>query len=273
MNTTTRIGFAGLLCAISLNGFAQSDEVLVSRSVGKLVEDDSIVLREEVKSQELVTSTASDTSIVEDDTLSRTANRYDQYFTIYQGDVDLLSDLDRDGFHHALNVSFDVDVDYDGATVYAKLYLSREGGPWIQYHTTGLFNIFENNASDTYEVTTELIDGYFTGYYAVLVEIYSLNHAGMVASEILDHHNLGKDVMLEDLGRDEVLYYEEVEVTTVTYGVGSFSLFIWLLLVQVVIAARGILSLSPRKTIIKRTDTSALRSFMLSKLPVPDSTR
>lgn len=272
MNTTTKFSFAGLLCAISLSVFAQSDEVLVSRSIGKLVADDSIDLNQEVKSQDLVSSTVSDTTIATDDTLNRTANRYDQYFTIYQGDVDLLSDLDGDGFHHALNVSFDVDVDYDGATVYAKLFLSREGGPWVQYHTTDLFSIFEDDVSDTYEVTTELVDGYFTGYYAVLVEIYSLNHAGMVASEILDYHNLGRDVMLEDLGRDEALYYEEVEVT-VSHGAGSFSLLIWLLLVQVVIAAKGILTLSPRKTIIKRTDTSALRSFFLRKLTTPNSTR
>ncbi len=270
MNTTTRISIAGLLCATSLSVFAQSDEVLVSRSIGKLVADDSIDLNQAVKSQDLVSSTASDTTIATDDTLNRTANRDDQYFTIYQGDVDLLSDLDGDGFHHALNVSFDVDVDYDGATVYAKLYLSREGGLWVQYHTTDLFNIFEDDASDTYEVTTELVDGYFTGYYAVLVEIYSLNHAGMITSEILDRHNLGRDVMLEDLGRDEVLYYNEV---TVIHGAGSFSLLIWLLLVQVVIAARGILTSSPRKTIIKRTDISALRSFFLSKLTELNLTR
>lgn len=264
MNITTRISFAGLLCAISLSAFAQSDEVLVSRSIGKLVADDSIDLSQEVKSQDLVSSTASDTTITTDNMLNRTANRDDQFFTIYEGDVDLLSDLDGDGFHHRLNVSFDVDVDYDGATVYAKLFLSREGGPWVQYHTTDLFSIFEDDASDTYEVTTELVDGYFTGYYSVLIEVYSLNHDYMVASEILDHHNLGKDVMLEDLSRDEVMYYEEVEVY-VTHGAGSFSLLIWLLLVQVVIAARGILTSSPRKTIIKRTDTSALRSFFLSQ--------
>lgn len=279
MNTTTKISFAGLLCAMSLSVFAQSDEVLVSRSIGKLVEDDSIDLSQAVKSQDLVSSTAADTTIATDDTLNRTANRDDQYFTFYEGDVDLLSDLDGDGFHHRFNVSFDVDVDYDGATIYAKLFLSREGGPWIQYHTTDLFNIFEDDAGDTYEVTTELVDGYFTGYYSVLIEVYSLNHSGMVTSEILDFHNLGKDVMLEDLGRDELwyyeddgMYYEEVEVT-VSHGAGSFSLLIWLLLVQVVIAARGILSLNPRKTIIKRTGTSGLRSFFLDKLTMPNSTR
>lgn len=272
MKTTTQISFTGLLFAISLSVFAAGDEVLVSRSIGKLVQDDSIVLSREVKSQDLVSNTAADTTVAEDDTQNRIANRHDQYFSVYQGNVELIADMDGDGFHHALNVSFDVDVDYDGATVYAKLYLSREGGPWIQYYTTDLFNIFENNFSDSYEVTTELVEGYATGYYAVLIEVYSLNHAGMVTSEILDYHNLGRDIMLEDLGRDEAYVYEEVQVS-VSYGAGSFSLLIWLLFVQVVIAARGILTLSPRKTKIKRTDTSALRSFCQNKLTTPKSTR
>ncbi len=281
MNIKSQLSLAGMLCFISLAVFAQtaidSEAVQTSRSIGKQLNNDDIDLRQAVKSQTIVSGKHRETTLLMSrDQQLTIANRHDQYFYIYDADVELLSDIDGDGFHHALNVSFDVDVDYDGATLYAKLYLSREGGPWIQYTTSELFNIFQNDIGDTYEMTTELIDGYAPGYYAVLVEIYSLNHVHMVASEILDHHYLGKNILLEDLNRDEVAVYEEVttyEELSISHGAGSFSLFYWLLLVQVVIAARGVLTLSPRKTIKIKKDTSALRSFVPARLTKPHLTR
>ena len=277
MNIKSQFGLAGMLCVISLGVFAQSvgdsEVVQTSRSVGKQVKDNSINLLEAVKSKDIVSGKPLEEKTLEStDQQTAIANRYDQFFSIYGADVALLSDIDGDGFHHALNVIFDVDVDHDVATLYAKLYLSREGGRWIQYATTDLFSIFENDAGDAYEVTTELLEGYPSGYYAVLVEIYSLNHTDMVASEIVDHNYLGKDIMLEDYNRDEVIYYEE-EIVVTSHGAGSFSLFFWLLLVQVVIAARGALTLSPRKTIIIKKGASGLRSFIQARITSTLSTR
>ncbi len=277
MNIKSQLGLAGVMCVISFGVFAQAaiDSIAAqsSRSIGKQLNDDSINLRQAVKTQTVVNSEPMSPAVIRSRSQQVTiANRHDQYFSIYDADVELLSDIDGDGFHHALNVIFDVDVDYEGATLYAKLYLSREGGPWIQYTTSALFNIFQNDTGDTYEMTTELIDGYSPGYYAVLVEIYSLNHVDMVASEILDHHYLGKSVALEDLSRDEVIVYEEVE-EFYSHGAGSFSLFFWLLLVQVVIAARGVLTLSPYKTITIKKDIPELQSFLQAGVTKTYSTR
>lgn len=226
--------------------YAQSDTQL-SRSVGKLVEDNSIDLVREVKLREPVESSAPAQSTTGEALAGQgsqgqatIANRHDQYFSIYEADVSLLSDLDFDGYHHAFNVRFDVDVSYETATVYAKLYLSRDGEPWRQYHTTALFNIHGDDYSDAYEVTTELIDGYPPGYYRILIEVYSLNHAGIVTSELLDHYYLGRDVMLEDLNRDDSGGYYLEEISISHGGVGSFSM-VWLLLIfQVAIAIRGV---------------------------------
>ena len=250
MRASIRLIMIGLLCGFSLSVYAQQD-MLVSRSSGKLVQDESIDLSKEVKQQDLVIDQAPDQNLTRETTSTQSsdgqttiANRYDQYFSIYDANVVLLSDLDGDGYHHALNVSFDVDVSIDSATVYAKLYLSRDGGPWSQYHTTGLINIYGNDYSDAYEVTTELEEGYPPGYYDVLIEVFSLNHSGIVTSQILDYYYLGKDVMLEDLSRDQGYYYEEVYYA---YGAGSFSL-IWILLIfQVVIAARGAVPSTPEE--------------------------
>lgn len=180
------------------------------------------------------------------------ANRYDQVFDVFEADLRMLSDIDGDGYHHAINLIFDVDVDHGDATVYAKLYLSRDGGDWSHYYTTDLFGIHGADFGDAYEVETELLDGYPPGYYDVLIEIYSLDHAHMVASEVLDYHYLGKPIRLEDLARDEIYYgetyYYEEEYIEYSHGASSAgALLLLLLLVQVVIAARGFLALTPCK--------------------------
>ena len=238
-------------------GPADADSLQSSRSVGKLRQDQSVDLSRELQQAEAVTrvdSGSAENYAARGDLTAQDgiANRHDQLFEIYDADVMLLSDLDGDGFHHAINVYFDVDVSLDSATVYAKLYLSREGGPWSQYFTTDLFTIHGDEASDAYEVETELLEGYAPGYYAVLIEIYSLDHAYMVTSEVLDYNYLGRDVMIEDLYRDEPYtepygaYYEE-EVYYSSSGGGSIaSLLLVFLIMQVVIAARGSLALSPR---------------------------
>lgn len=223
-----------------------------SRSAGKLKADQSQDLSQVIKQVEPIvrarpTEAENFAASSANQQLAGVANRHDQLFEIYTADVELLADLDGDGFHHALNVYFDVDVNYDSATVYAKLYLSRNGGPWSQFFTTDLFLIHLDDFSDTYEVETELIDGYDPGYYEVLVEIYSLDHAYLVASEVLDYHYLGRDIALEDLYWDEPYYDSHGEVS-LSFGAGDFtSLLLFFLIIQVVIAARGFLALSPCK--------------------------
>jgi hypothetical protein len=231
-----------------------ADPAQSSRSAGKLRHDTTTDLSQLLKQREPVSRVTVDqpenyaarASLQHD---AGVANRYDQLFDIFEADVQLISDLDGDGFHHALSVFFDVDVSVDSATVYAKLYLSREGGPWSQYFSTDLFTIHGDDYSDAYEVETELMEGYAPGYYAVLVEIYSLDHADMVVSSVLDYHSLGKDVMVEDLARDEPYeesyteYYEESYYESGAGSVGALLLFF--LIIQFVIAARGSLALSP----------------------------
>lgn len=257
MSAIKQILATGLIFASCSSLFAQ-DEMLVSRSAGKMVNDDSIELSQKLKSQSLYVKPAPDLTKIniqpEENTGSQQtgiANRHDQFFEIYSAGVQLLSDIDFDGYHHALKVNFDIDVSNEEATVFVKLFLSRDGGRWSHYATTDLFNIYSDDSGDEYEVETELLEGYPPGYYDILIEVYSLNHADMVASERLNYHYLGRDVMLEDLSWDERQQYieEYTEITVSHGGAGSVSLF-WLILVLLVaIAGRAMVSLNPQKTI------------------------
>lgn len=97
-------------------------------------------------------------------------------FTIFDAQTVMSWDDDDDGFYHRLRVSFDPDVSGDEAWVYARLYLSLEGGPWEHIHTTEVFPIIGDASDDAYEVVTRLIDGYPTGYYDVLIELYDADY-------------------------------------------------------------------------------------------------
>jgi hypothetical protein len=67
------------------------------------------------------------------------AHLTDQIFRIYDAQTVLSGDDDEDGFFHRFRVTFDADVDHGDAFVYARLYLSFEGGPWNHYFTTDVF--------------------------------------------------------------------------------------------------------------------------------------
>ncbi|MCU7842380.1 MAG: choice-of-anchor H family protein [Candidatus Thiodiazotropha sp. (ex Monitilora ramsayi)] len=93
-------------------------------------------------------------------------------FSIFDAQTVISRDDDGDGYYHRLKVSFDADVESGTAWVYAKLYLSLEGGPWNHYFTTDVFSIEDDFSDDAYNVVTRLLDGYPTGYYDVLIELY-----------------------------------------------------------------------------------------------------
>ncbi|MET0028316.1 MAG: choice-of-anchor H family protein [Candidatus Thiodiazotropha sp.] len=99
-----------------------------------------------------------------------------QLYSIFDASTVLSRDDDDDGFYHRIRVSFDADVSSGEAWVYAKLYLSLEGGRWNHIYTTEVFPIDGDAIDDRYEVVTRLLDGYPTGYYDVLIELYDADY-------------------------------------------------------------------------------------------------
>ena len=195
-----------------------ADNTGLSRSAGKLVNDNSINLH-----ATLTNSTVSETRLskargteftVEASSSTpqfRTANHGPvAEFEIFDAWVELSGDIDHDGFFHRIKTTFDADVNTPAETVYAKLYLSYEGGPWQQYADSDLYGIFYDSVDDSYEVVGELIEGYPPGYYEVLIELHSFYHPGVVASRMVSFDEEGYSITLEDLSFDEVYVQEEV---------------------------------------------------------------
>ena len=123
-------------------------------------------------------------------------------FTIFDAQTVISRDDDGDGYYHRLKVIFDPDVSHGRAWVYAKLYLSLEGGPWNHYYTTESFPIDGDSSQDDYEVVTRLLDGYPSGYYDVLIELYDADDDLWVA-EYGPYEDRDLSVLpLEDSHRD-----------------------------------------------------------------------
>jgi len=151
-------------------------------------------------------------------------------FNIYNVTTDLISDFDYDGFHHRFSVEIDADTIYDVAYVYAKLYLSYQGGPWNYYATSNAYHIYGNSENDAFVIETELTDGFPSGYYDVRVELYDADY-----NEWLTSYGPYDDVSvsalpLEDSYSDNHSIDIVHPVQTEVLVVGSGSMGVWMLL-------------------------------------------
>ncbi|MEW6981382.1 choice-of-anchor H family protein [Colwelliaceae bacterium 6471] len=155
----------------------------------------------------------------------------DYYFTIHDASSFLLTDIDNDGYYREFNILFDADVEYGAADVYAEMYLSKDGGPWIHYYSSDIFTIYGDSIDDQYEVNSTLVDGYPTGNYDVLIDLYEVGVEGVVATFSSDDTNNLYALPLEDSYHDEEIV---VIVETYEHG-GPLSQFIILLSVVLVI--------------------------------------
>ena len=123
-------------------------------------------------------------------------------FWIYDASAELYSDLDRDGYYHGIDLSFDADTVYTSADVYAVVYLSYDFGPWNEYSSTDDFTIFGASGDDEYFIATELASGYITGDYDILIELFDAYDGSFVASFGPEDSPELSYLPLEDAGRD-----------------------------------------------------------------------
>jgi hypothetical protein len=121
---------------------------------------------------------------------------------IYDATTDLFTDRDGDGYFTFLRVRFDADTIYTRTWVYAEIYVSADGIAWEHLYSTQDFAIEGTDPDDDYEVETELVSGYSTGRYDVLIELYDAD-----TGELVDEYGPNESpefelLPLEDSGRD-----------------------------------------------------------------------
>jgi hypothetical protein len=124
-------------------------------------------------------------------------------FYIYDASSTLLTDRDEDAYFSEFRIRFDADSLLGDVRVYARLYLRRAGEvDWLLYHTTDDFWIEGQSNSDDYYVTTVLDDGYATGEYDVLIDLYESGYEGIVATIGPNETGALSYLPLEEVGLD-----------------------------------------------------------------------
>jgi len=101
---------------------------------------------------------------------------------IYSADIQLTSDPDLDGHYSGFSINIDVDTLSPALPVYAVLYLSYQNGPWNEYLVSGNFTVSGSVSSDAIFIETTLEQGYPSGHYDHLIEIYDAGTHGLLTS-------------------------------------------------------------------------------------------
>jgi hypothetical protein len=147
--------------------------------------------------------------------------------TIYDAFTTLISDFDHDGFYHRFSVAIDADTIYSTSWVYAKLYLSYEGGPWNYYASSDDFHIHGDSELDIYVVETELAEGFPAGYYDILIELYDAEFGDLLHSYGPYDDDSLSTLPLEDSVYDSDYYTTGITTEVIVAGHGGISF--WLL--------------------------------------------
>jgi hypothetical protein len=254
---TTRSGFEALfvagLLALTVSGASQAapdvtDSVRssVSRHQAKGGRDNPTLTSESTDEYEsLVTSGSRSKSntrggVAKLGSGSDTTQSGSLDFWIYDADVQLFNDDDRDGYFHGIDLLFDADTIYSAAEIYAVVYLSLDFGPWNEYAVTEDFWIFGASGTDEYVLVTELMSGYPTGDYDLLIELFDADDNFFLTSFGPDETSALSFLPLEDFNRDAPI--DDIPIA-VSHG-GGGAADAWtigiLLLLLVVRAARKI---------------------------------
>ncbi len=162
----------------------------------------------------------------------------DGNFVIYDAYTQLIEDYDYDGYYQTFSVTFDADLVtysiYDEAVVYAELYLSENGGPWQHYYTTDAFVIHGESTEDEFEVYSTLQQGFNSNHYDVLIDLYEVGYANIVASYSSDDSNSLYALPLEssDYDLEYIEYYEETHIHSGSYSFITLVLLFGIMLIR-----------------------------------------
>jgi hypothetical protein len=172
-------------------------------------------------------------------------------FWFYMADVVLYNDHDDDGYFNGIDLLFDADTYFDSANVYAVVYLSFEGGPWNEYAETDDFTLSGATGDDEYNIVTELVSGYPSGSYDLLIELYDAWDDSFLAWIGPDETPELAFLQLEDEGRDSP---DVPEVVVVEQGGGSLGWWTILLLataaaIRVRARSRAVAKAAPRPAV------------------------
>ena len=156
-------------------------------------------------------------------------------FWFYEADVELFRDDDRDGYFAGIDLLFDADTIFIRAEVFAVAYLSFEGGPWTEYAETDDFVINGSSGTDEYVIVSDLVSGYPSGSYDILIELFDAFDGSFVADIGPENSSELAFLPLEDAARDDAVVTTPPVV--VNQGGGGGAADLWTIAMLVALGA------------------------------------
>lgn len=98
----------------------------------------------------------------------RTTDHIDFWF--YDAWITLFGDRDYDGYFSGFSLEFDADTTYYQAPVYAIVYLGKNDY-YEPFHVTSVFTLYGESSDDSVLLESDLVTGYPTGDYDILIEL------------------------------------------------------------------------------------------------------
>lgn len=252
----------GLLAISSINIASASDNTASdnenqtsSRSISYSLDDTSSTLEKQQQLQEANPETLPPLSKqgYRSESTQLMSSSYYSDFSLYDASVELIEDLDYDGFYHRFSVTMDADTVYSNAHVVAELYISYQGGPWNYYASSDVFTIYGDSANDAFVIESELVEGFPAGYYDIRIDLYDADHNTWLLSYGPYDDNSLSALPLEDSYRDSFYDGTGVSYETDIYVHGNGAMNGWglLLLAGLVIMARQFVNRKTKKNCIK----------------------
>lgn len=224
----------GLLCFVSTQSLAAANNGATEKarvSESRFYSRDG---REQLEADRVSTDEYRDNSVAKPRNTQQKSSASAQQaantdFWFYTADVVLFADEDEDGYFYGIDLLFDADTVYSEAAVYAVLYLSLDGGPWLEYAATEVFDIFGATGEDEFVVVTELLSGYPSGSYDILIELFDTYDGSFVADfGPIDTSELAY-LPLEDAERDAPYVLPPPDTTVIINQGGGGAADPWLL--------------------------------------------
>lgn len=135
-------------------------------------------------------------------------------FWIYDSYVTLTADIDYDGYYSSFTLEFDVDTIYQSAPIYAVIYTSTSE-EFTPFYTTNIYNIYGDNTQDAIIIENDLVTGFPSNDYELMVVIYDADTDEVLAvSDGTDD----ADLAYLSLESENYEYVETVEVVVVEHG-------------------------------------------------------
>ena len=151
------------LSFITFSSAAQGKDVTVAETINTpdLNAADNIVPR--VKKKDLDSISAKSGEQL------RTASHSVDYW-FYDAWMTLYTDRDYDGYYASFDLEFDADTNYYQAPVYAIIYLGTNDY-YEAFHVTSVFNLYSDSSDDSVLLESELVTGYPSNDYDILIEL------------------------------------------------------------------------------------------------------